>query len=209
VKTSNEIAIQRGETFTGFENSKYASGEYFKKYIEKDWQPTTNVAYELFQKYGVSIPTMEDWLMLSRSVKEHGLYNGYLQAVPPTGSISYINHATASIHPIAAQIEIRKEGKTGRVYYPAFGMNEDNREFYQDSYIIGPEKLVDVYAAATEHVDQGLSCTLFLDAKSTTRDITKAHMYAWRKGLKTVYYTRVKQDAISGTDLDNCVACSL
>lgn len=48
----------------------------------------------------------------------HGLYNQNLQAVAPTGSISYINHATSSIHPIVARIEIRKEGKLGRVYYP-------------------------------------------------------------------------------------------
>lgn len=48
----------------------------------------------------------------------YGLYNQNLQAVPPTGSISYINNATSSIHPIVSRIEIRKEGKIGRVYYP-------------------------------------------------------------------------------------------
>ena len=40
-------------------------------------------------------------------------------SVPPTGSISYINNSTSSIHPVASKIEIRKEGKIGRVYYPA------------------------------------------------------------------------------------------
>ncbi len=38
-----------------------------------------------------------------------------LQAVPPTGSISYINNSTSSIHPIASKIEIRKEGKIEEV----------------------------------------------------------------------------------------------
>ncbi len=209
LKTSNEIAIERGETFEGFENSKYASGEFFDKYLTQHWNAKTPEAQAVFKKYGISLPTQGDWRKLANSVVDHGLYNGYLQAVPPTGSISYINHSTASIHPISAQIEIRKEGKTGRLYYPAFGMDETNREFYQDAYIVGPEKLVDVYAAATEHVDQGLSCTLFLKAESTTREITKAHMYAWRKGLKTVYYTRVQQDSIAGTDLDMCVSCAL
>ncbi len=46
----------------------------------------------------------------------HGLYNRNLQAIPPTGSISYINNPTASIHPIISKIEIRKEAKIGRVY---------------------------------------------------------------------------------------------
>ncbi len=60
----------------------------------------------------------------------HGLYNQNLQAVPPTGSISYINHATSSIPPIVSCIEIRKEGKIGRVYYPAPYMTNDNLDYY-------------------------------------------------------------------------------
>lgn len=61
----------------------------------------------------------------------YGIYNQNLQAVPPTGSISYINHATSSIHPIVSKIEIRKEGKTGRVYYPAPFMTNENLALYQ------------------------------------------------------------------------------
>ncbi len=65
------------------------------------------------------------WAQLRDDVMRYGIYNQNLQAVPPTGSISYINHATSSIHPIVAKVEIRKEGKTGRVYYPApFMTNE-------------------------------------------------------------------------------------
>ena len=60
-----------------------------------------------------------DWAKLRDEVKAHGMYNRNLQAVPPTGSISYINNSTSSIHPVASKIEIRKEGKIGRVYYPA------------------------------------------------------------------------------------------
>ena len=209
IKESNVIAYETGETFEGFETSKYATGEYFTKYTTKSWWPKIDTVRYLFEKYGIQLPKYTDWVDLAEKVRVHGMYNGYLQAVPPTGSISYINHSTASIHPIPAQVEIRKEGSTGRLYYPAYGMTDDNREFYQDSYIIGPEKLIDVYAAATEHVDQGLSMTLFLNATATTRDITKAHMYAWKKGIKTIYYSRVQQDAIEGTDLDMCVSCAL
>ncbi len=73
----------------------------------------------LSEKFGIMLPTREDCVQLKASVMEHGIYNQNLQAVPPTGSISYINHATSSIHPIASQIEIRKEGELGRTYYPA------------------------------------------------------------------------------------------
>ncbi|CAL8973676.1 Ribonucleoside-diphosphate reductase subunit alpha 2 [Cellulomonas sp. T2.31MG-18] len=209
IRASNQLAIERGSAFEGFADSKYASGEYFTKYVEKEWAPRTERVAALFADAGIHIPTQDDWRALAASVAEHGLYNQNLQAVPPTGSISYINHSTSSIHPIASKIEIRKEGKIGRVYYPAPFMTNDNLEYYQDAYEIGPEKIIDTYAEATQHVDQGLSLTLFFKDTATTRDLNKAQIYAWRKGIKTIYYVRLRQLALEGTEVDGCVSCML
>ncbi len=209
LRASNKLAIERGATFDNFENSTYASGAFFDTYTERDWLPETERAQQLFDAAGVQLPTRADWAALKASVMEHGIYNQNLQAVPPTGSISYINHSTSSIHPIAAKIEIRKEGKLGRVYYPAPFMTNDNLEYYADAYEIGYEKIIDTYAAATQHVDQGLSLTLFFKDTATTRDINRAQIYAWRKGIKTIYYIRLRQLALEGTEVDGCVSCML
>ncbi|WP_411570180.1 class 1b ribonucleoside-diphosphate reductase subunit alpha [Pectobacterium cacticida] len=209
IRASNMLAMERNQRFSGFELSKYATGEYFDKYIEQRWEPTTERARELFEQAGIHIPTQQDWITLRESVMTHGIYNQNLQAVPPTGSISYINHSTSSIHPIVSRIEIRKEGKIGRVYYPAPYMNNDNLEYYQDAYEIGPQKIIDTYAAATQHVDQGLSLTLFFRDTATTRDINKAQIYAWTKGIKTIYYIRIRQMALEGTEVQGCVSCAL
>ncbi|SDG29761.1 ribonucleoside-diphosphate reductase class Ib alpha subunit [Microbacterium sp. 77mftsu3.1] len=207
LQASNKIAIERGKVFDGFWDSTYASGEFFDKYTEQEWKPATARVEELFE--GIHIPTQEDWLELKASVQKHGIYNQNLQAVPPTGSISYINNSTSSIHPIASKIEIRKEGKIGRVYYPAPFMTNENLEYYEDAYEIGYEKVIDTYAAATQHVDQGLSLTLFFKDTATTRDINRAQIYAWRKGIKTIYYIRLRQMALEGTDMAECVSCML
>ena len=209
LRASNMIATERGETFAGFDKSKYASGEYFDKYTDKVWEPATEKVRGLFADAGIHIPTQKDWQDLKKRVMDTGIYNAYLQAVPPTGSISYINNSTSSIHPIASKIEIRKEGKIGRVYYPAPYMNNDNLEYYQDAYEVGYEKIIDTYAAATQHVDQGLSLTLFFPDTATTRDINKAQIYAWKKGIKTIYYIRLRQMALEGTEVEGCVSCSL
>jgi len=209
IRASNVLARERGQKFFGFEDSKYASGEYFEKYLERTWEPRTARVKQLFDDAGIHIPTQDDWRELAASVKEHGLYNQNLQAVPPTGSISYINHSTSSIHPIASKIEIRKEGKIGRVYYPAPFMTNDNLEYYQDAYEIGYEKIIDTYAEATQHVDQGLSLTLFFKDTATTRDLNKAQIYAWKKGIKTIYYIRLRQLALEGTEVEGCVSCML
>ncbi|WNJ33888.1 class 1b ribonucleoside-diphosphate reductase subunit alpha [Enterobacter hormaechei] len=207
--TSMRLARERNQRFAGFEQSRYASGEYFSQYLEGDWQPKTEKVRALFARAGVTLPTREMWHQLREDVMRYGLYNQNLQAVPPTGSISYINHATSSIHPIVSKIEIRKEGKTGRVYYPAPFMTNENLALYQDAYEIGPEKIIDTYAEATKHVDQGLSLTLFFPDTATTRDINKAQIYAWKKGIKTLYYIRLRQLALEGTEIEGCVSCAL
>jgi ribonucleoside-diphosphate reductase alpha chain len=209
LRASNRLAIERGTAFGGFGESKYKSGEFFDKYTEQVWEPATGRVREIFADAGIRIPTQDDWLRLKESVQTHGIYNQNLQAVPPTGSISYINHSTSSIHPVASKIEIRKEGKIGRVYYPAPYLTNDNLEYYQDAYEIGYEKIIDTYAAATQHVDQGLSLTLFFKDTATTRDVNKAQIYAWRKGIKTLYYIRLRQMALEGTEVEGCVSCML
>ncbi len=209
LRVSNQLAIEKQEAFDGFEDSKYASGEFFDKYTEKAWVPETPKVAKLFEDAQVHIPTQQDWEELKASVMEHGIFNQNLQAVPPTGSISYINNSTSSIHPVASQIEIRKEGKIGRVYYPAPYLTNDNREYYEDAYEIGYQKVIDTYAAATQHVDQGLSLTLFFRDTATTRDVNRAQIYAWTKGIKTIYYIRLRQMALEGTEVEGCVSCML
>ena len=214
-RTSHAIAAERGTRFAGFDDSAYAKpageGNYFDKYVDGTYhtEPQTDTVRDLFNRFGVTIPSADDWRELQAQVLRDGIYNAYLQAVPPTGSISYINHSTSSIHPIAARIEIRKEGKTGRVYYPAPYMTNENLDMFEDAYTIGWKAIIDTYAEATKHVDQGLSLTLFFPDTATTRDLNKAQIYAWRKGIKTLYYIRIRQQALEGTDVEGCVSCML
>ena len=209
LRASNKIARERGEYFKEFPQSEYASGEFFDRYDPEEFKPKTKKVQELFESSSIHTPSAQDWEELKQDVAEHGLYNRNLQAVPPTGSISYINNSTSSIHPIASKIEIRKEGKIGRVYYPAPHMDNDNLEYFKDSYEIGFEKIVDTYAVATKYVDQGLSLTLFFKDTATTRDVNRAQIYAWRKGIKTLYYIRLRQMALEGTEIEGCVSCML
>lgn len=194
-------------SFVGFERSGYADGSALQKYIETDYSPKSKKVKDLFGKY--MVPKPEDWSLLSQDIQEYGLYHAYLLAVPPTGNISYVNGATPSIHPVTAPVEIRKEGKMGRVYYPAPGLSEETLPYYEDAYSLGYKKVIDVYAAATEHTDQGLSLTLFFKDTATTRDLNKAQIYAWSKGIKTLYYIRLRQEALEGTQVDECVSCTL
>lgn len=214
-RTSHDLAVERGKAFASFATSAYARpaglGNYFDKYTDgsRSLEPRTECVRQLFADFNIHIPTLEEWKALQEAIIRDGIYNQNLQAVPPTGSISYINHSTSSIHPIVSKIEIRKEGKVGRVYYPAPYMTNDNLEYFKDAYEIGWQAIVDTYAEATQHVDQGLSLTLFYPDTLTTRDLNKAQIYAWRKGIKTLYYIRIRQQALQGTEVQGCVSCML
>jgi len=72
---SNEMAVERGESFVGFEDSAYASGEFFEKYVTQDFVPVTERVKEIFAASSVHVPTREDWAELAEKIKKGGLYN--------------------------------------------------------------------------------------------------------------------------------------
>lgn len=78
---SNEIAKERNQTFHNFEKSKYASGEYFAKYLANDFLPKSDKVKALFEN--IFLPTTEDWLQLKDNVQKYGLYNSHRMAVAP------------------------------------------------------------------------------------------------------------------------------
>lgn len=222
LKASNEIARERQTTFHNFEKSKYADGSYFDKYVAKDWGPKTEKAKELFKS--IEIPTQADWEALKESVMKDGLYHQNRMAVAPTGSISYINDATASLQPIVNRVEERQEKKIGKIYFPAPYLDNDTLPYYQSAYDIDMRKVVDIYAAAQQHVDQGMSMTFFMRStipegiyewkdgrtnKMTTRDLNILRNYAYNKGIKSIYYIRTFTDNDGEVGVNQCESCSI
>ncbi|MDT2748388.1 class 1b ribonucleoside-diphosphate reductase subunit alpha [Streptococcus parauberis] len=215
---SNNIARERQTTFTGFENSKYADGSYFDKYVTGKFVPQTEFVKDLFKDH--FIPQASDWETLRQAVQKDGLYHQNRLAVAPNGSISYINDCSASIHPITQRIEERQEKKIGKIYYPANGLSTDTIPYYTSAYDMDMRKVIDVYAAATQHVDQGLSLTLFLrselpkelyewksESKQTTRDLSILRNYAFNKGIKSIYYIRTFTDDGEEVGANQCESC--
>lgn len=196
---SNEIATERGETFYGFEGSAYADGSYFECYIENPVLPKSDRVKELFA--GIKIPTADDWAQLRYKVMKNGLYHAYRLAIAPTGSISYVQSATASVMPIMEKIEERTYGNS-KTYYPMPGLSLDTWFLYKEAYDMDMFKVVDMIATIQKHVDQGISFTLFMKDTNTTRDLTRIDLYAHHRGIKTLYYARTKD-----TSQDECLSC--
>ena len=141
-------------------------------------------------------------------------------AVAPNGSISYINDTSASIHPITRMIEERQEKKIGKIYYPAPYLSNETIPYYTSAYDMDMRKVIDVYATAQQHVDQGMSLTLFMRSeipegiyewktttKQTTRDLNILRHYAFHKGIKSIYYVRTFTDDAEDIGSNQCESC--
>lgn len=201
LKASMEIAKQKNETFYRFEESDYASGVYFETYINKE---DKELAPEVIKALGgTPIITRNMWEQLKSDVLKHGLFHSYRLAIAPTGSISYIRSCTASISPVTERVEVRDYADS-RTIYPMPFLTNANQELYTEAYEVNPYELIDLYAAAQKHVDQGISMTLYVTDQWNTEQLAKAYIYAWTKGIKTVYYVRQRLLTI-----EECVACQI
>ena len=222
LKASHKIAKERGVTFDGFEKSAYASGTYFDAYTESDVEIKSEKVKEIFAN--LPIPMAEDWKQLKADVMADGLYHQNRLAIAPTGSISYVNETSASLHPITRLIEERQEKKTGKTYYPAPFLSNETLPYYKSAYDIDMRKVIDVYAAAQKHIDQGMSLTLFMRSelpeglyewkngrtrKMTTRDLNILRNYAWNKGIKSIYYVRTFTENNDEIGSNGCESCSI
>lgn len=200
-KASMEIARDTGFIFKGFEGSKYQSGEYFAQYLERDFAPKTPEIATLFE--GHTLPTRADWQQLIADIQTHGLAHSFVMAIAPTGSISYVSHASASIMPVTEKVETRISNKA-RTIYPMPNLNDDTEWYYEEAYDMDMRRVLDTVATAQKHVDQGISCTLFVPSNASTRTLQAYYIYAFTHGIKTLYYTRLRKISI-----DECLNCAI
>ncbi|URJ62075.1 class 1b ribonucleoside-diphosphate reductase subunit alpha [Paenibacillus polymyxa] len=201
IEKSMEIAKAAGQSFYGFEESDYATGVYFDRYLNTDYRPTTARVQELFKD--IYVPTSADWDQLKADVMKNGLYHAYRMAIAPTASISYIQNATSSVMPIVEQIETRTYANS-TTYYPMPYLQKDNVFFYKSAYQMDQFKVLDLIAEIQPHVDQGISTVLHVNSDVTTRQLARCYLYAAHKGLKSLYYTRTKKLSV-----EECLTCSI
>ena len=201
LERSMEIAKERKETFKDFEKSEYANGNYFNKYIEKDFLPQTEKIKRLFE--GIYIPTKEDWERLKVEVMEHGVYNAYRMAIAPNQSTSYIMNSTASVMPVVDTIEVREYGDS-TTFYPMPYLTNDNFFFYKSAYDMDQKNILKLISVIQRHVDQGISTILYTKSTDNTRDLSRLYIYAHKLGLKSLYYTRTRKATI-----EECISCSV
>lgn len=135
--------------------------------------------------------------------------NAYIMAIAPTSSIALIAGTTATHEPVFNR-KWEEESMLGVSTVTAPNISPDTYEYYISAYDVDPKDMIDLTAIRQKYVDQAISHNMYFRPEQTTGAMVyEAIMYAWKKGLKTLYYLRSKsiKKVIKQSDLVACSGC--
>ena len=185
---SVSLAKERG-AYKLFKGSEYSSGSVLGR--KKAW-------FEKNTKHG------KEWGKLLDDMKEYGVRFGYHTAPAPNTSTAGVVGTTAALLPIYKRyfVETNLSAPTVRV---APKLNLKNFEYYKEYISMNMKDVIDMIATIYPWVDQSISFEWMINpAKTSPAELFDFYFYAWRKGIKTVYYVR----SLSAEVPNTCDGCS-
>jgi len=188
------------------------------KLLEFDSIASKSLNNEIFKTIKLRSEDASKWLHDYKgynSLRE-GFANTTLMAIAPTKSSSFIHGAVSmGIEPIKSNYFIKDLAKTKTVYKNPFleaelkeyGLNTEEvwegilkkdgsvqhldfptKEVFKSFVEIAPKELVLQAAQRQNHIDQSQSLNLMIDPSIPAKDINQLYIYAWKEGVKTLYY---------------------
>ena len=208
------------------------------KLLEFDSLQTKGLNEHMFKLIKTKAEAASEWLHDNFGYKSirKGYANTTLLAVAPTKSSSFIHGAVSmGIEPIKSNYFIKDLAKSKTVYQNPFLREElqkyglDTPEIWDSilkkdgsvqhldfptkavfkSFVeITPKELVLQAAQRQKYIDQSQSLNLMIDPSVSARDINQLYLYAWKEGVKTLYYqfSQSSAQAFSRNILE-CASC--
>lgn len=170
-----------------------------------------------------------------KSIRD-GYANTTLLAIAPTKSSSYILGQTSmGIEPIKSNYFIKDLAKIKSVYKNPFLANElikynlnypevwksilerdgsvqhldfPTKDVFKSFIEISPKEIILQAAQRQKFIDQGQSVNLTIHPSVPVKDINQLYLYAWKEGVKTLYYQFSQNAAQSfARNINECLAC--
>lgn len=178
IEASHKLAKEKGD-YPLFEGSDWETGEFFDKrgLVSDEWK-----------EY--------------REMAEAGMRNSYLSAVAPTASNSIITNGSPSLDPLYDVIYTEnKSGVNVTIVPPNY--NNQTKWFYKSGFEMDEMWAINIVAAAQKYVDQAISHNMHVPEKIKGSELLRLDVGAWKKGLKTIYYTHTQDGELP----EDCVMC--
>jgi ribonucleoside-diphosphate reductase alpha chain len=165
---SHKLGLEKG-SYSVFEGSDWNTGDYFDK-----------------RGY-----YSDEWLEIKEMAKTT-MRNGYLMAVAPTSSNSIIMNGSPSIDPLYEVVYREIKSGLNMIITPS-NYNEETKEYYKSGFEMDEMWSINIVAAAMKHVDQAISHNMHLLKSVNGKEMVRLDLGAWKKGLKTIYYTYTEE----------------
>lgn len=195
LKSSNQLAKERGAC-EHFSQTKYSRGVLPIDTYKKSVDVITN-------KRELTMP----WEKLREDIVAHGLRHSTVSAMMPCESSSVVSNSTNGLEPIRNRITV-KSSKQGRVIQLAPGnKNWKYQTAFSDVNI--NTGIININAVVQKYTDMAMSTNLYYnpthypDNKLPDSVVHKDHLYAYKMGLKTLYYSNTDDGHVSSTSESN------
>ncbi|MBQ9235875.1 MAG: ribonucleoside-diphosphate reductase subunit alpha [Alphaproteobacteria bacterium] len=150
----------------------------------------------------------DKWRQIFAELKQYGIRNSQIAAIAPNTSSSLIQGCSASVLPVYSKFFVETHGKGSIPNCPPF--IRDKFWFYQENRSISQKTVVEIMSRINKWIDTGISIELMYNLNRNIRaaDIYETIMTAWKKDIKTLYYTRTIQKDGSSLEKSECVSCA-
>jgi len=200
LSASNKLAKERGACEL-FEETRYANGELPIDHYRPSVDNICNA------------PLKRDWEALRARIAKDGLRNSTLTALMPCETSSQITNSTNGIEPPRGFISV-KSSKNGafKQVVPEFERLKDQYELLWT--LPNNKGYLDLVAVMTKFIDQAVSANTnydpekFAGGKVTMKTVLDEMIYAWKIGVKNLYYHNTRDG--SGEEIeDDCESCKV
>lgn len=179
----------------------------FGAYEGSDWSKGIILGHDQIW-FNKNAELKAEWNNVFADLQKYGIRNSQITAIAPNTSSSLIQGCSASVLPVYSKFFVETHGKGSIPNCPPY--IRDKFWFYQENRNINQEVVVEVMSHINKWIDTGISIELMYNLNRNIRalDIYNTIMSAWKKDIKTLYYTRTVQKDGSSLEKSECVSCA-
>lgn len=216
--TDNESLEKVDELFEHIQYSLLvASNKLAQEFGKCEWYDKTTYSQGILpiDRYNKNVDELVkrkyscDWEQLRKDIKEYGIRHSTLTCEFPAESSAVIQNATSGIEPLKGLI-ITKRSKSGLVKQVAPEMTKLKNK-YQLAYDMGDNKgYTNIVAIMQKWIDQSISANHYYEYSSdgiSLGGVIKDILYAYKYGLKTLYYANTDDKKTDNVDAMGAEGC--